>query len=159
MTTTLSRPSKVADGPTGGDFLRDGSVAKARGERLGRRLGVVGAVAVSAFAIWWGATWSRSPSDSAAIDKFTVEPRTFSVLLTEKGELKAANSTDIKCEVEGRSTIISLVEEGKAVKEGDLLVELASDEIDERIRETELKEANAITAYESAKTGRHVELA
>ena len=37
-----------------------------------------------------------------------------------------------------------------AVKEGDLLVELASDQIDERIQVEELKETNLSTAYEAA---------
>ena len=91
------------------------------------------------------------------IDLFTVAPRSFQVLLKEKGELKAAKSTDIICEVEGRSTIIKLVEEGTAVNTGDLLVELASDEIEERIRQEELKEANAIMAYEAAKTALEIQ--
>ncbi|MCH7595050.1 MAG: arginine N-succinyltransferase, partial [Planctomycetes bacterium] len=82
----------------------------------------------------------------------TVVPRSFTVSLKEKGELKAAKSADVKCEVEGRSTIISLVAEGTSVNKGDLLVELASDAIENRIREAELKETNSITAYESAKT-------
>ncbi len=98
------------------------------------------------------ARWARSSSALAAVEQFTVKPRTFSVVLKEKGELKAANSTDITCEVEGRSTIITLIPEGTAVKEGDLLVELASDQIEDRIRQDELKESNAITAFEAAKT-------
>lgn len=85
-------------------------------------------------------------------DRMTVAPRTFNVVLKEKGELKAAKSTDIKCEVEGRSTIISLIPEGTAVQKGDLLVELASDNIEDRIRQEELKESNAFTEFESAKT-------
>ena len=68
------------------------------------------------------------------------------------GELKAAKRTEIVCEVEGRSTIISLIPEGTAVKEGDLLVELASDAIADRIQQDELKETNAITAYEASET-------
>jgi HlyD family secretion protein len=54
--------------------------------------------------------------------------------------------------VEGRSTIISLIPEGTAVQKGDLLVELASADIEDRIRQEELKESNAITEYEAAKT-------
>ncbi len=83
---------------------------------------------------------------------FTAAPRSFAVVLKEKGELKAATSTDVMCQVEGQSTIISLVAEGKSVKKGDLLVELASDQIENRISQEELKEANAIAAYEAAKT-------
>lgn len=86
------------------------------------------------------------------VSHHAVTPRSFNVVIKEKGELKAARSTDIKSEVEGRCTIIWLIPEGSPVKQGDLLVELASDKIDERIQQEELKETNALTAYESAKT-------
>ena len=115
-------------------------------------LAVVIAAAAILGAVAWAATaWTRGATKLATIGKFTVAPQTFNVVLKEKGELKASESKDIKCEVEGRSTIISLIPEGAAVKEGDLLVELASDEIENRIRQEELKEANAITAYEATK--------
>jgi HlyD family secretion protein len=115
-------------------------------------------VAAIAAVVWtatvgWGGT--ANPAD---VTLFTVAPRSFNVVLKEKGELKASKSTDIKCEVEGRSTIITIIPEGAAVKEGDLLVELASDQIVERIRQEELKEANARTAYESAKTELEIQL-
>jgi HlyD family secretion protein len=97
-------------------------------------------------------TWKGSGSTATDLQSAIVSPHTFNVVLKEKGELKAAKSTDIKCEVEGRSTIISLIPEGTAVQQGDLLVTLASDEIENKIRESELKEANAITNFESAKT-------
>jgi len=109
-------------------------------------------VGLLAAAVWATTSWTRAATQIANVDKFTVVPQTFTVALKEKGELKAAKSTDIKCEVEGKSTIISLIDEGTNVKEGDLLVELASDEIVERIRQEELTESNAITAFEAAKT-------
>ncbi|MCH7838962.1 MAG: efflux RND transporter periplasmic adaptor subunit, partial [Planctomycetes bacterium] len=109
-------------------------------------------VVVAAVGAWGAVGWGTSGGPSTKIGEFIVTPRTFSVVLKEKGELKAANSVDIKCEVEGRSTIISIIEEGNAVKKGDLLVELASDQLDTRIRQEELKEATAFTAYEAAKT-------
>ena len=102
--------------------------------------------------LWAGFGWGSSGSNGDDLLRATVVPRSFTVSLKEKGELKAAKSADVKCEVEGRSTIISLVAEGTSVNKGDLLVELASDAIENRIREAELKETNSITAYESAKT-------
>ena len=101
---------------------------------------------------WALVNWNQDRLALATLDVATVKPRTFNVVLKEKGELKAAKSTDVICEVEGRSTIISLIPEGTAVQKGDLLVELASDEIEDRIRQDELKEANAITAVEVART-------
>ncbi len=107
---------------------------------------------VIAAAVWATSSWLRTSNELGSIDQFTVTPRSFNVVLTEKGELKAAKQTEIVCAVEGRSTIISLIPEGTAVKEGDLLVELASDAIEDRIQLEELKETNAITAYEAAVT-------
>ena len=100
---------------------------------------IAGVVATAAWAI---NNWRSTAAEIAGVQTFTVTPRDFRVVLKEKGELKAAKSTDIKSEVEGRCTIISLVDEGKAVEKGDLLVELASDQIEERIRQEELKETN-----------------
>lgn len=107
---------------------------------------------VIAIAGWTALDWTRSAREIAGITKYTVAPQTFSVVLKEKGELKAANSTNIASQVEGRSTIISLIPEGTQVNKGDLLVELASDQIDNRIQQDEIKEANAVMAYEASKT-------
>jgi len=96
----------------------------------------IGAAGLVIIAAYLGVLLWRTPSGSDDPTLFTVERRSFSVDLHQKGELRAVNSVDVKCEVEGRSTIIYLIPEGTEVKEGDLLVELASNEIAERI-ETE----------------------
>lgn len=108
-------------------------------------------LAVVTGAIWVATSLGGGSGPGGGVDSFLVAPQSFKVLLKEKGELKAAKSTDVKCEVEGKSTIISLIDEGTPVKEGDLLVELASNEIDDRIQKEELSESNAVTAYEAAK--------
>jgi len=110
------------------------------------------AVVVAAVGGLWRLTGLGPGPGKSDITMFTVAPRNFAVVLKEKGELKAAHSASVMSQVEGRATIISLVPEGTAVKKGDLLVELASDEIEDRIQQEELKEANAITAYDAAKT-------
>ncbi len=153
MTTTLSssptESETLADTATSSDTYR----ARVRTNRSAIWAAAIVIAAAGVAAIGWAVVaWSRSSVELAKVDRFTVKPQAFAVVLKEKGELKAANSTDIVCEVEGRSTIIFLIPEGTAVKEGDLLVELASDEIEDRIRQEELKETNAITAYEAAQT-------
>jgi len=79
-----------------------------------------------------------------------VARRSFAVTLTEKGELQATRSVDVKCEVEGRSTIIWLIPEGTEVKKGDLLVKIASNEIDDRIRAEQISVQNAKATAEAA---------
>ena len=86
------------------------------------------------------------------IQVYEVVRRSFPIILEEKGELKATNSVDVKSEVEGRATIISLIDEGTHVKEGDLLIELASDEIEERIKDLQIREAVGAAAFKKAKT-------
>lgn len=91
------------------------------------------------------------------VQLFTVVRRSFPVVLKERGELKANNSIDIRSELEGRATIIYLIPEGSRVKEGELLIELASDEIDNNIRDNESKEASSLAAYEAAVKSRDIE--
>ncbi|HOA74007.1 MAG TPA: efflux RND transporter periplasmic adaptor subunit [Phycisphaerae bacterium] len=91
------------------------------------------------------------------VQRFVVARRSFPVILKERGELKPNNSIDIRSELEGRSTIIYLIPEGSRVKEGELLIELASDEIDNSIRDNESKEANALAAYEAAVKTREIQ--
>ncbi|MEK7756564.1 MAG: hypothetical protein AAB385_05075, partial [Planctomycetota bacterium] len=152
MTTTLTSIPSSTSTLAGVPAKRGLSAANAAGRRRTIQLSlVVVIVGLLAAGGWAASSWMRGASQIANIDKFTVAPQTFTVALKEKGELKAAKSTDVKCEVEGKSTIITLIDEGTSVKEGDLLVELASDEIENRIRQEELKESNAITAFEAAK--------
>ncbi|MFQ5461855.1 MAG: efflux RND transporter periplasmic adaptor subunit [Phycisphaerae bacterium] len=100
---------------------------------------------------WSLATLTRHDRSTQKDDVFVVTPRSFLVELHEKGELKAAKSVDIKSAVEGRSTIISVIPEGTAVEKGDLLVEIASDQLADKITQEELKEATALSNYEAAK--------
>ncbi len=91
-----------------------------------------------------------SPTDQAAAESHQVERRSFSVTLNEKGELDAKNSTDVKVEVEGRSTIIWLIDEGSQVEEGDLIARIASNEIEDKISAEDIKVKNAKAAAEAA---------
>ncbi len=86
----------------------------------------------------------------AAAEAHQVSRRSFSVTLNEKGELEAKKSTDVKVEVEGRSTIIWLIEEGTQVEKGDLIARIASNEIEERIQAEDIKAQNAKAAAEAA---------
>ena len=76
-------------------------------------------------------------------------PLTISVL--ESGTIKAREQIILKSEVEGHSTIITLIDEGTRVKKGDLLVELdVSSLVDERI-DQEIRVQNAEADYVNAR--------
>src|SRR5208337_1468498 len=55
-----------------------------------------------------------------------VRPGKLKVVVAAQGSLEAARVADLYCPVEGQSTILSLVPEGRAVKKGDLVCELDS---------------------------------
>jgi len=150
MTTLTSAPPVSADVPRTDSRFAGTTPAKTRS--IHKRITIAIILVVLIPVAWTLISKGGAAVSTVATDRLVVQPKTFSVSLKEKGELKAVKSTDVKCEVEGRSTIISLIPEGTAVKGGDLLVELASDEIDNKIQTEELKEANAITAFERAKT-------
>ena len=70
---------------------------------------------------------------------FAVKRGPLRISVTESGTIQAREQIILKCEVEGRTTILSLVEEGTRVKKGDLLVELDAStlldaKIDQQIR-------------------------
>ena len=100
------------------------------------------------------ATVNRSSDDGGIpTDEPTYEvvkgPLTISV--SESGTIKAKEQVILKSEVEGRTTILSLVPEGTVVKEGDLLVELdASQLVDQQI-DQQIKVENAEAAYLQAR--------
>jgi len=76
-------------------------------------------------------------------------PLTISVL--ESGTIKAKEQLILKNEVEGRTSIIFLIEEGTRVKKGDILVELdASGMQDDKINQ-EISVQNAEAAFISAR--------
>lgn len=107
-------------------------------------------VGVGAYGIWHWLGGERTVVNELVTHP--IEKRSFNVTFQEKGELKAASSKEIKCQVEGRSTVIFLIPEGSMVKSGDLLVQLASNEIENNIRQQELSENSAKSAVDSAET-------
>ena len=82
---------------------------------------------------------------------FVVKRGPLRISVTESGTIKAREQIILKNEVEGRTTILSLIEEGKNVKAGDLLVELdASTLLDNKI-DRQISVQNAEAAYVRAR--------
>ncbi len=156
MTTTLSSPdpARTASGAAGSGGSPSTSsgfspAAAKKQRRLSARFVVV-AVFVALAAVFGLTRMLGQGSSALSADSYEVQSRSFPVLLREKGELKAAKSIDIKSQVEGRSTIIWLIEEGAQAKEGDILVKLASDQIEEKVRSERIKETNASASAAAA---------
>lgn len=73
------------------------------------------------------------------------------ISLRESGEIKPSEQITIKSEVEGRTTILSIIPEGTHVKKGDLLAELDTSTLEENRINQEITVQNAEAAYIEAR--------
>lgn len=73
------------------------------------------------------------------------------ITVRERGELSASENAKIQSQVEGRPTLIYLIEEGKRVEKGEKLAELETTELLEKRTEEEVAVARAEAAYQQAK--------
>jgi len=76
-------------------------------------------------------------------------PLTISVI--NSGTVHSRDKVIISCELEGRSILTWMIEEGTNVQTGDLLVEFDADEIIEDFQQQEVRTVNALTNLEIAK--------
>lgn len=112
------------------------TMINSRGKRLPRwgwGLLIVTVVLLVGGAMVW--RWMR-PGGGARTSPltFTVERGPLTISVAESGTIRAREQVIITSEVEGQTTLIYLIEEGKLVKQGELLVELdASSLQDSRI--------------------------
>ncbi len=82
---------------------------------------------------------------------FVVKRGPLRISVTESGTIQAREQIILKSEVEGRTTILYLVEEGTRVKKGDLLVELdASSLLDAKI-DQQIRVQNAEASFVGAR--------
>lgn len=69
------------------------------------------------------------------------------ISVVERGNLKAANSTELKSEVEGQTTILFLTQEGEVVRAGDLVAELDATGLKEKRVSQEITVQNSNAAW------------
>lgn len=86
----------------------------------------------------------------APAECFVVAPGDLDITLTEDGELKPQKSIEIRSEVEGQATVRFIVQESTKVQKGELLVELASDELKEKFDREQIELRTTETAHEAA---------
>ena len=111
---------------------------------------IIPLILVGVAAVLW---LSRSTqSDAASTNAMhTVKKGPMLISVTESGELKALKEISINCEVNGQNQVIFLVDEGKEVKKGDLLVEFDSADLKSRINRQEIEYQSAMSSYNQAK--------
>jgi len=97
------------------------------------------------------ATSRQSERASADRATFLVERGSLSITLTESGTIKSRDQHIVKSEVEGRTTIIYVIDEGTLVEPGELLVELDSSGLEDQLVDQQIQVENTEADYISAK--------
>ena len=80
------------------------------------------------------------------------------ISVVQRGNLSAKNSVKVTNELEGNVQILSLVEEGKEVEEGDLLVVLDTSSLEDRENAGEIAVQNAEAALTTAKQDKEIQV-
>ncbi len=93
---------------------------------------------------------SCTRTQQGALSFHTVKRGDFLVSIVEGGSLRAVNEVIVRCELEGTSHIISIAPEGTTVKKGDLLVELDSSELQDKLSQQEIAYENFKFAFVQA---------
>lgn len=121
-----------------------------RPRRGGLILGVVIVAAAAGAAYSW---LDRTPeTDAAQTDAtFAAQRGPLMISVTESGTIQAKDQIVIKSDVEGQTTIISLVDEGKIVEEGDLLIELDASQLIETRIDRQINVQNGEAGYIKAR--------
>ena len=106
---------------------------------------IAGLVVISGAAL---ARLAAGPGNgSEGLPLYTVRRGPLTINVTESGTIKALDQRIIKSEVEGQTTIISLVDEGTVVQEGDLLVQLDVSTLEDQKVEQQIRMQNAEAAF------------
>jgi len=128
-----------------------------RNELVNRRQGILGlvggvkrlwiilifcAAALTVWVLWGSMRKGGLAATSNGLSTFPVRRDDLTITVTESGSTKASQTIDIRSEVYGEATIISLIPEGtyitqEDVNAGKLLVELDSSSLKERLKEEE----------------------
>ena len=119
-----------------------------------RRKGLIGAfvmVALIGAGIAWLTVFRGGKAAGKNVPTFTVKQGPLTISVVESGSIKASDQRIIKNDVEGRTSIITLVPEGTRVKEGDILVELDASTLQDGKIDQEIRVQNNEATYINAK--------
>lgn len=95
---------------------------------------------------------ASATSKQQTLDTHRVTLSSFEVTTTSSGELEAKNQIEVRSELENSSTIVEVVDEGKVVKKGDVLVRLNSDQVQTLITDVDLRVEGSKAELEKAET-------
>ena len=120
------------------------------GKRRAKVIGALAVVVLVGMAVVWLKVVRGGEDPASAYATFTVKRGPLTISVLETGTIKSRDQQIVKNEVEGRTSIVWLIDEGIHVKKGDLLVELdSSNLVDARI-DQQISVKNAEAAFINA---------
>lgn len=111
-----------------------------------------GALALLGGLAWWGGAGPSGPQPPSAESLYAVTAQDLEVTLTEQGTLVAQEARKVVLQAQRGGKIVTLVEEGKLVEEGEVLVTCDTTELVTRIEQLELELVQDETTLKSAQT-------
>ncbi len=125
-------------------------MANGSGTRLGRGLAWAGLALMVALAAGW---WLRQRRVAAArqseqaILTCPVQEGPLVISVTEPGTIKPRETITLKSQLEGRSTVLFLIPEGRQVEKGELLIELDVTSLQDGRVEQDIRVRNADASF------------
>ena len=120
--------------------------------RGGRAKFVLPAAAVVLIAAVAAAVWMGGSNEDTEVPLARVERGPLTISVIQSGTIQNRQREIVKCEVEGTTTILSLVAEGTNIQKGDLLVELDSSRLQDDKAQQEISVGNAKAAFINAES-------
>ena len=137
--------------PTIHDTLEDGATPQGRSWRRWFQTAALLTVLLggSLYALkWFGIGFPSRTAQATATH--VVARGDLEIIVTEEGTLESAQNLDIKCEVAGGSTLLSVIADGKEVKEGTELARLDSSKLETEISQQKITLEKARATYTQA---------
>lgn len=106
-------------------------------------------VVLAVATLWWFA--GRGTEDNRDEPLYTVARGPLTISVSTTGSVQSKDNVILKSELEGNNTVIWVVEEGKTVNAGDLLLEFDASDIDQKRKEQEVTVISTQSAMDIAK--------
>jgi len=121
-----------------------------KGRKSFKLIGAVVLIVAIGLAVIWLKVVRGSENPTSNMATFVAKKGPLTISVLESGTIKAREQIIIKNEVEGRTSIISLIPEGTRVKKGDLLVELDASSLEDNKIDQEIRVQNAEASHINA---------
>lgn len=121
-----------------------------RGLKSIKTLGVIAVVAAIGLIVFWLKVVRGSDDPTSHLATFIAKRGPLTINVLESGTIVPKEQITLRNEVEGRTSIVSLVPDGSLVKAGDLLVELDASTLKDLIIDQDIQAQRAEAAYISA---------